>query len=463
MKKRLLVLFLPLVFVVGVNSSFAVEKIDLLILGGTVVSMDEDRSVIEDGAVAVDQGIIVAVGSKEELSKKYTSDQILNGDGKAIVPGLINGHTHLPMALFRGLADDLNLNDWLMNYIFPAEAKNVNEAFVRAGTRLALAEMFRAGTTTVADMYFFEDAIAEEAAKAGMRGIFGEGLLDFPTPDSPTFDDGIKNAMTLIEKWKGHPLVRPALAPHSVYTLSDEHLKRVAELSKETGVPIVIHISETEKEVADIEKARGKPPIAHLDQMGFFAGRVIAAHIVFPKLEEISILKERGVGVIHNPQSNMKLSSGIAPIPDLLHSEIDVGLGTDGAASNNNLSLWEEMDIAAKLHKVASKDPTVVSAEEAFAMATINGARALGMDSEIGSIEPGKKGDIVLVDLDGLHQIPSYNIYSTLIYATGSGDVHSVIINGKRVMDNRSLLTLDEKSIKNETLMYRDQVKKSLE
>jgi len=324
--------------------------------------------------------------------------------------------------------------------------------------------MFRAGTTTVADMYFFEDAIADEAAKAGMRGIFGEGLLDFPTPDSPSFEDGIKNAEKLIAKWKGHPLVRPALAPHSVYTLSEEHLKRIAEFAKQKEVPIVIHISETAKEVSDIEHARGKPPIAYLDHLGFFEGaHVIAAHIVFPKPEEIPILKEKKVGVIHNPQSNMKLSSGIAPIPDLIHSQIDVGIGTDGAASNNNLSLWEEMDIAAKLHKVASKDPTVVSAQEAFAMATINGARALGLDSEIGSIEPGKKGDIVLVDLDGLHQIPNYNIYSTLIYATGSGDVRTVVINGQVVLEDRRLLTLDEAQIKKEALGFRDQIKKSLE
>ncbi len=447
----------------GFNVSFAAEKVDLLILGGTVVAMDEARTIIQDGAVAVNGGTIVAVGTKEEIGQKYTSEKILNGDGKAVVPGLINGHTHLPMSLFRGIADDLNLSDWLMNFIFPAEARNVSEAFVRAGTRLAMAEMFRAGTTTVVDMYFFEDAIADEAAKAGMRGIFGEGILDFPTPDSPTFEDGIKNTEKLIQKWKGHPLIQPAVAPHAVYTLSEEHLKQASELAKREGVPIVIHLSETEKEVADIEQAKGKPPIAYLDQIGFFGGRVIAAHIVFPKPEEIPILKEKKVGVIHNPQSNMKLSSGIAPIPDLLHSQIDVGIGTDGAASNNNLSLWEEMDIAAKLHKVASKDPTVVSAQEAFAMATINGARALGMEKEVGSIETGKKGDIVLVDLDGFHQIPNYNIYSTLIYATGSGDVRTVVINGQVVMEDRRLLTLDENQIKTETARYCDQIKKSLE
>lgn len=458
MKKCLI----AVVLILGLSQSFAAEKVDLLVLGGTVVAMDEGRTTIDDGAVAIHKGIIVAVGSKDEINEKYTSDRILNGEGKAVIPGLINGHTHLPMTLFRGLADDLNLTDWLMNYIFPAEAKNVDEEFVRSGTRLGLAEMFRAGTTTIADMYFFEDAIADEASKAGMRGIFGQGVLDFPTPDSPTFNEGIKKAEELIHKWKGHPLIQPAIAPHSIYTVSEEHLKKTSELSKQTGVPIVIHISETEKEVADIETQKGKSPIVYLDQMGFFDTHVIAAHIVFPKSEELSILKTKNVGVIHNPHSNMKLSSGIAPIPDMLHSKIAVGLGTDSAASNNNLSLWEEMDMAAKLHKVASKDPTAVSAEEAFAMATIEGARALGMEKEIGSIEVGKKADIAMIDLDGLHQIPSYNIYSTLIYATSASDVHTLIINGTPVMENRLLLTLDEKQIKKETIYYRDQVKKRI-
>ena len=460
--KKYLWPFLVVVCFCNIHPAFSEEKVDLLILGGTVVTMNEERRVLEEGAIAIDKGVIVGVGPQDEIQRKYTAAQVLNGKGKAILPGLINGHTHLPMSLFRGLADDMNLHDWLMNYIFPAEAKNVNEAFVRAGARLGLAEMFRAGTTTIADMYFFEDAIAEEAAKAGMRGIFGEGILDFPTPDCPTFEEGIQSAKRMMDKWRGHPLIHSALAPHSVYTVSEEHLKKVSELAKETGAPILIHLSETETEVANIQKLHDHSPISYLDRMGFFDTPVIAAHLVFPQAGDLSILKKKEVGVIHNPHSNMKLSSGIAPIPEMLKENIALGLGTDGAASNNNLSLWNEMDAAAKLHKVASKDPTAVKAEDALAMATIGGARALGLENEIGSIEVGKKGDIVLVDLEGIHQIPSYNIYSTLIYASTGSDVHSVIIDGKIVMENRNLLTLDENQIKKETRYYRDLIRNSL-
>lgn len=430
----------------------------MLILGGTVVTMDSEKRVITDGGVAIEDGKIIAVGSQAEIEKKYTADTIIRAEGRAIIPGLINGHGHLPMTLFRGFADDLDLHDWLMNYMIPAEAKHVNEKFVRAGTRLGLAEMFRGGTTAIADMYFFEDAVAEEAAKAGMRGIFGQGVLDFPNPDSPTFDEGIQKAEQLIKKWKGHPLITPGIAAHSPYTISEEHLQAVSALSKKTGAPILIHISETRNEVESMIRTRGVSPIAYLNNMGFFDSQVIAAHIVFPTEGDLSILKEKKVGVIHNPQSNMKLSSGIAPVPTMLEMEIALGIGTDSAASNNKLNLWDEMDAAAKLHKAVSQDPKVVNAEEAFTMATIGGARALKMDHEIGSIEVGKKGDLVLVELDGLHQMPCYNIYSTLIYATSASDVHTVIIDGKVVMENRRLLTLDEGAIKKETSYYRQLV-----
>ena len=388
-----------------------------------------------------------------------------NGLQSSLFDGEIEarGIAHLPMTFFRGLADDLDLNEWLMDYIFPAESKNVNEEFVRAGARLGIAEMFRGGTTTIADMYFFEDEIAEEAAKAGIRGIFGQGVLDFPTPDSPVFDEGIKKVEALVKKWKGHPLITPAIAPHAPYTVSEEHLKAVSEFAKRTGAPIVIHISETEKEVDGIEKSKGTSPVLYLNGIGFFDTRVIAAHLVSLREGELAILKEKEVGVIHNPQSNMKLSSGIAPVPEMLEKGVAVGIGTDGAASNNKLSLWEEMNAAAKLHKVATLNPKVINAEEAFAMGTIGGARALGMEKEIGSLETGKKGDLVLVDLDNLHQIPSYSLYSTLIYATHASDVETVVVNGQVVMENRKLLTLDEAAIKEETHRFQNLIQKSLE
>ncbi len=438
------------------------KEVDLIVLGGMVVTMDADRSIIQKGALAIDKGEIVAIGSQEEIDSAYLGNQSIDAKGKAIIPGLINGHAHTPMTLFRGLADDLELNDWLFNYMFPAEARNVDEEFIRAGTRLGVAEMIRGGTTMVLDMYFYEDEVADEAAKAGMRGFFGYGLIDFPAPDNKTFDEAIVKAETFLEKWKGHPLISPGLAPHSPYTISEEHLKAISALSKKAGAPIFIHVSETQGEVEQSTKEKGLSPILFLDRIGFLDTHVVAAHVVYANAEELAILKKRNVGVIHNPQSNMKLASGIAPIPKMLLAGIDVGIGTDGAASNNDLSIWEEMDSAAKLHKVANNSPTALRAQEAFELATIRGAKALRMEKEIGSLEVGKKADIAIVDLDGLHQIPSYNIYSTLIYATKASDVSTVIIDGKIVMQDRKLLTLDEKSIKEQAARYRDQVIKSL-
>lgn len=451
-------------FILFISCSVFAEskKVDLLILDGTIVTMDPERSLIQHGGIAIDQGNIIALGSMDQIQKEYTAEKVIDAHGKAIIPGLINGHCHTPMSLFRSLADDKELHDWL-NYIFPAEVKNVNEEFVRAGTRLGLAEMIKGGTTTFVDMYFFEDAMAEEAAKAGMRGVLGQGLLDYPTPDSKTFIEGMARAKQLIEKWHNHPLITPALAPHATYTVSGEHLKEISALAKESKAPIIIHLCETKEEVSKIKKEKGASPILYLNQLGVFDTHVIAAHLVHVSDEEIEILKDKQVGVIHNPHSNMKLASGVAPIDQMLKAGINIGLGTDGAASNNNLSIWDEMDITAKLHKVTGENAALVTAIEAFEMATIGGARALKMEKEIGSLEKGKKADLVIVDLDGLHQIPSYNIYSTLIYATTSSDVNTVIINGQIVMQERKLLTLDEKTIKEQTEFYRNRVKSSLE
>jgi len=447
----------------SLNNPLEKKHVDLLILGGIVVTMDAQRSLFENGAVAVDQGTIIEIGDKQTVEAHYSAARVIDAQGKAIIPGLINGHTHLAMSLFRGIADDLDLHDWLNNYIFPAETRNVDEAFVRAGTRLGLAELIKGGTTTFVDMYFFEDAVAEETAKAGLRGIVGQGVLDFPTPDSQTFEESLSKAQKLIKKWHHHPLITPAIAPHAPYTVCEEHLKLISALSSKMGAPILIHISETQEEVARLEQEKGLSPIAYLEQIGLLNNPVIAAHMVFPKKEEISILKRYQVGVIHNIHSNMKLASGIAPVPDLLDADISIGLGTDGAASNNDLSLWEEMDTTAKIHKVTSKDPRVLSALQTFEMATIRGAKALRMEKSIGSIEVGKKADIVLVDLDSVHQIPSYNIYSTLVYATKASDVNTVIVDGKLVMLQHTLLTLDELSIKKDTFFYCDKIKRSLQ
>lgn len=438
------------------------KQVDLLVLGGTLVSMDKERSVIQDAGLAVQGGRIVAIGSRADIAGNYSAPQTINAAGRLIVPGLINGHTHIPMTLFRGLADDLDLQDWLTKYIFPAEAKNVSEEFVRAGTRLGLAEMIRGGTTTYCDMYYFEDAIADETARAGVRAVLGETIIDFPVADNKTNAEGMAYVERFVKKWQGHELITPAIAPHAPYTVSEEHLKAARAFSDRTGAPIVTHISETKREVDDSIKAKGASPIDYLERIGFLNNRVIAAHVIWPSPSEIDVLKRLGVGVIHNPQSNMKLAAGVSPVPKMLSQGVIVGLGTDGAASNNDLNMWEEMDTAAKLHKVFSGDPKVMSAEEAFELATIRGAQALHLESEIGSIEKGKRADLVIVERDSLNQIPLYNVYSDLVYATKANDVETVIINGRIVMRDRRLLTLDEVEIKASAQKYRDQVARSL-
>ncbi len=424
--------------------------------------MDSGKRLILNGAVAVKADKIVAVGASSEIARQFSSKQIINADGKVIIPGLINAHTHIPMTLFRGIADDLDLQEWLTKYIFPAEAKNVSEDFVRVGTQLGLAEMIRGGTTTYCDMYYFEDAVADETFKAGVRGVLGETMIDFPVPDNKTWDEAMAYAEKFVNKWKNNSLIVPALAPHAPYTVSAEHLQAVKRLSDKTNAPIVIHVAETQKEVDDSLESKKLRPVEYLANIGFLNNRMIAAHVVFANDAELDLLKKFGVGIAHNPQSNMKLASGVAPVPQMLQMNLPVGLGTDGAASNNDLNMWEEMDTAAKLHKVFAKDPRVITAEQAFEMATIRGARALHLDNLIGSIETGKRADIVIVDFDSLHQTPYFNVYSSLVYATKASDVRDVVINGKVIMRNRRLLTLNESIIKKSANAYRTKIITSL-
>ena len=437
-------------------------SVDLLVLGGTIVTMDQTRRIIADGGIAISNGRILAIGPRAEIERSYTSRQRVNAQGKVLAPGLINGHTHIPMVLFRGLADDMDLQEWLTKYIFPAEAKNVTEEFVRVGARLGLAEMIRGGTTTYCDMYYFEDAIADESAKAGVRGVVGQTLIDFPVADNKTFDEGLASVERFVARWKGHELIIPAIAPHAPYTVSEEHLKAARAFSDRTGAPIVIHISETKREVDDMVKAKGASPVAYLDRIGFLNQRVIAAHMVWPQGTDIAILQKRGVGVVHNPQSNMKLAAGVAPVPRMLKDGVLLGLGTDGAASNNDLNMWEEMDTVAKLHKVFTGDPKVISAQQAFEFATIRGAQALHLEKEIGSLEVGKRADLLVINRDTLNQIPVYNIYSDLVYATKASDVETVIINGRIIMRDRRLLTLNETAVKNDARAFRDKIIKSV-
>ena len=440
----------------------AAERVDLIIRGGTVVTIDGSSRVIDDGAVAIKQDRIVAVGASAEVSAKYTATRTINAAGKVVMPGLINTHTHVPMVLFRGIADDLVLMEWLQKYIFPAEAKNVDEQFVRWGAKLGCLEMIQGGTTTYVDMYYFEDAIADETSRAGMRAVLGETVLDFPAPDNKTWEAAMIYVEKFGQKWKGNALITPAIAPHAPYTVSTDHLKQAHSFSERTGLPLVIHIAEDQAEVKTIQERYGASSVSYLDRIGLLDQRVIAAHMVWPTEEDIKTLARRSVGVAHCPQSNMKIAAGAAPVPQMLRAGVAVGLGTDGAASNNDLNLWEEIDTAAKLHKLISKDATVISAREALEMATIRGARAIHLDKEIGSLEPGKRADLIIVDMSSAHQTPVYNVYSQLAYATKASDVETVIVNGRLVMQNRRVLTIDERSVRAKAVEYRDRIRKSL-
>jgi len=441
----------------------AKERVDLLISGGTVVTMDSQRSVIHDGAVAVRGDRIVAVGPRAEVRARYFGTRLISARGRIVLPGLINTHNHAPMALLRGLADDLVLQEWLEKYIFPAEARNVTEDFVTWGTRLAVLEMIRSGTTTYADMYYFEDAIARETKAAGMRGVLGETLLDFPAPDNKTHAAALAYTEEFLQKWQGDPLIHAAVAPHAAYTNSEQSLRNAVALARRYNAPILIHVSETKREVDESRAKFGGSPVAYLDRIGLLAPDVLAAHCVWVDDADIATLVKKDVGCAHNPSSNMMLASGSAPVVAMLKAGVRLGLGTDGpAGSNNDLNMLEEMDLAAKLRKVSQMDPRALSAQQALELATIGGARALHMEKEIGSLEAGKKADLILLRTDAPHTVPSYNVYSQIVYTLKGSDVETVVINGRLVMEGRRMLTLNEREIITKALEYAEKVKRSL-
>jgi 5-methylthioadenosine/S-adenosylhomocysteine deaminase len=434
------------------------SSIDTLISGGIVVTMDPGRRVIADGAVAIQEGVVVDVGLRESLESTYQPQQRIDARGRTVIPGLINGHAHLPMTLFRGLADDEDLDDWLQHTIFPAEAMNVDEEFVRCGTRVGLVELIRGGITTVCDMYYYEDAIAEELAATGLRGLLGQVLIDFPAPDAADHIAAMHSVSRFVERWQGHRLITPAIAPHAPYTVGDEHLIEAHQFALERDCPLMIHLAESRHELLESIRLKGVRPVEHLARLGVLSERMIAAHVVWADDHELDLLAKYGVGVVHNPQSNMKLASGAAPLPQMLSRDMAVGLGTDGSASNNDLSLWEEIDTAAKLHKLITADPKVVSAQEAFELATIRGARALHMESQIGSLEVGKRADVVVLETDPIDQVPLSSIYSTLVYATKATDVCDVMVDGRVLLRDRQLTTIDETTIQNDGLALRYQI-----
>lgn len=420
------------------------KQIDLVIENGTVLTMDSEGTVIEQGFVAVRDDTITEVASLE--SAPIEAGKRIDARGGIILPGLINAHTHAPMALFRGLADDLPLMEWLNDYIFPAESR-MDGDFVRAGTLLACAEMILSGTTTFCDMYLFEQYVAEAARAAGMRCLVGEVLYDFPSPNYGPPEKGLEYTRTLIQSWKDDPLVNIAVEPHAIYTCSPDLLRMADSLAREYGVPLMIHVAETLTEVEQVRETYGKNPFEHLDSLGLLGPDMIACHCVHLQESELDLMAEHDVKVVHNPESNMKLASGVSPVPILLSRGLTVGLGTDGSASNNNLDLFGEMSTAARLHKVNTMDPTSLDAVTALRMATIEGARALGLAGITGSLETGKRADLIIVDTNKPHLTPMYNPFSHLVYAAGAQDVTHSVINGRVVMEDRSLLTLDTAGI----------------
>jgi 5-methylthioadenosine/S-adenosylhomocysteine deaminase len=408
------------------------QDIDIIITGGKALLIDTKNTCLD---------------KVENIAKQYSARKTINASGSLIMPGFVNCHTHAAMTCFRGIADDLELMDWLNNYIFPAEAKNVNKDLTYWGSLLACAEMIKSGTTTFCDMYIFEDETARAAKAAGMRCLIGEVLFDFPSPNFKTPEEGLAYTRMLIEKWQNDPLINIIVEPHALYTCAPSLLTSAKKLADEYHLPLGIHLLENESEKEQLLQRYGKPAVSFLKEIDYLNERLITFHCVSFSAEDIKLFADHGCKISHNPSSNMKLASGVAPVPDMLKAGITVGLGTDGCASNNNLDMIKEMSTAAKLHKVARLDPTVMNAQAVVRMATIEGAGTLGMDKITGSLEVGKRADITIIGLNKPHLTPIYNEYSHLVYAASGADVDTVLINGKVVMENRSLLTINEAEV----------------
>ncbi|MFN3555364.1 MAG: amidohydrolase family protein [Bacteroidales bacterium] len=419
----------------------------MIIYGAMILTMDSDYTFYEDGAIVIENDRILALGPTPDILAQYKAAEMINGSGKLIMPGLINTHTHVPMTIFRGYADDLPLHEWLYDYIFPVESEFVDGENVRLGTQLAVAEMLRSGTTTFNDMYYHIEEIAQVVDQTGMRAVLSESVIDFPVPNNPTPEHGLQTAEALILKWNNHPRITISVSAHAPYSCSAELIQKAKALADKYNVPFNIHVAETRKEFDQALAEFGFTPVGYLEHLGVLSDNVIAAHGVHLTPEDIQILAARGVSVAHNPECNMKLASGVAPVPELLRAGVKVGLGTDGVASNNDLDLFDEMNTAAILHKLNSNDPTVLDARTVVEIATIGGARVLGMEDQIGSLEPGKKADMILLDMMQPHAHPLYNIYSLLVYSIKGADVETVIIDGRIVMRDRKLLFLDEKAL----------------
>ncbi len=446
MRKRSGVVLATLAGLVAILSGQA-QPVDVIVYNAVVVTMDGASRVLPRGAVAIQAGRIVAVDSAEAVATAYLAKETIDAGGQIVMPGLINTHTHAPMVMYRGLADDLALMEWLQKYIFPAESKTVTPEFVRAGTRLAVLEMIQSGTTTYADMYYFEEEIGRVTREAGVRGVLGQTIIQFPAPDAKTPQDGLARTEKFLQEFAGDELITAAVAPHAMYTLDAGTLRASRRMADTHKAPVLIHLAETADESQASQKQHRMSPTRYLESLGFWGPRTLAAHGVWLDAADIEILARRKVGLSHNPESNMKLASGTAKVPALREAGLFVGLGTDGAASNNDLDMFEAMRQAAFLHKLTSNDPRTLPAKAVLAMATIEGARALQMDDRIGSLEAGKRADLIVVSMEGARQTPMYDPISHLVYVARGSDVRTTIVNGRVLMRDGKVLTMNEAEV----------------
>ena len=438
------------------------QDVSLILTGGTVVTMDAAGTVIENGAVAISDTAIVAVGAAAEVAAKFSARQTIDATGQIVMPGLINTHTHAPMVLYRGLADDLALMEWLTKYIFPAEKATVSAEFVRAGARLAALEMIQSGTTTYTDMYYFEDDIAQVTKDAGLRGVLGQSVIKFPVADAPTPEDALKRAEAFLAKWKDDPLITPAVAPHAPYTLEPATLQAARALANKYGMPLLIHLAETRDEIKIIADTRRNTPARFLDSLGVWDGRSVAAHAVWLDDEDIEVLARKRVGLAHNPESNMKLASGVARVPDWISKGARAGLGTDGAASNNDLDMFDAMRTASFLQKVSTGNPEAMPARHALELATRRGAEALGMADRIGSLEVGKQADVITVDVSGARATPMFDPISHLVYVSRGDDVRNTIVAGRVLMQRGAMTTLKQDDVLKEARAMAQRVREAV-
>jgi 5-methylthioadenosine/S-adenosylhomocysteine deaminase len=438
------------------------RRVSLLVTGGAVVTVDAARRVLEPGAVAIDGKTIVGVGTPADLAARFEPAETIDAAGTIVMPGLVNTHTHAPMVMYRGLADDLALMEWLEKYIFPAEARTVSPEMVRVGTRLAALEMIRSGTTTFADMYYFEEEVGRAARGAGLRAVLGQTIIGFPVPDAKTPADSLKRTEAFMTEFAGDDLITAVPAPHSMYTVDEASLLAARRLAEGRGVPLLIHLAETEDEVGISRERHKLSPVAYLDKIGVLGPTVVAAHGVWVDEADTQLLKRHGVSVSHNPESNMKLASGTAPVARYLREGMTVGLGTDGAASNNDMDMFEAMRQAALLHKLANRDPQALPAPTVLEMATAAGARALGLGRLTGSLEEGKRADVILVSMSGARQTPMYNPVSHIVYVARGEDVVTTIVDGRVLMRDRRVLTLDEPTVLADARRLADRVREAV-